>query len=170
MDTAQYFFTNSAGDDYALEISRIKKGFLSDETYQMLSERGIEVWDIILIRQGWKLRKTPLSVLSDISRCIADFFLTHQHAMLYFQCDDLEDVPMSNAKRAEGLSVQAYRSRLFSRMFDRQVKSIVGLPVVNVPIYFEACGNGVYLHVMTQEQFIPYIEVIRQDVTECYSK
>ena len=170
MDSVSYYFSNASGDAYAVEISQVNEGFLSEETYKLLHGKGILLWDIILIRHGWQLRKTPLHILSDISRCISDFYQTHQNAILYFQCDDLEDVPMSSAKRADGLTVQAYRSRLFSRMFDRQMQTLSSLPIVNVPIYFEACGNDVYLHLMALDVYLPYIDVIKNDVTECYSK
>lgn len=170
MDSVSYRFSNDSGDDYAVEISRIKEAFLSEDTYRLLDDNGIQLWDIILIRQGWHLRQTPLNILSDIARCISDFYQTHQNAILYFQCDDLEDVPMSTTKREDGLTVQAYRSRLFSRMFDRQVMTLHDVSIINVPIYFEACDNDVYLHLMALEIYLPYIEVIKNDVKETYSK
>lgn len=169
MDSVSYYFSNEAGDVYAVRISRITKGFLSDATYQLLNEHNLEIWDVILIRDGWKRKITPPHLLAAISKAIADFYLSHDHAILYFQCDDIEDVPMSQAKRKEGLTVQKYRSMLFSRMFDRQMQNYA-LPVVNYPIFFEALGNEVYIHLLSQDKFLKYVNVIKDDVTECYSK
>lgn len=122
-----------------------------------------------MIRDGWKCKVTPSRLLADISKSIADFYMTHVNAILYFQCDDMEDVPMSNIKRGQGMTVQKYRSILFSKMFDRQVKDYT-LSVINYPVFFEACGNEVYIHLMSQEKYLKFINVIKDDVTKCYSK
>lgn len=169
MDSVSYYFSNEAGDVYAVRISKITEGFLSDETYQVLNDNNLGIWDIILIRDGWKRKVTPPRLLADISKAIADFYLTHRNAILYFQCDDIEDVPMSKVKRKEGLTVQKYRSQLFSKMFERQMKDYP-LSVINYPVFFEACGNEVYIHLLAQNKYLKYVDIIKNDVTECYSK
>lgn len=169
MDSVSYYFSNEFGDIYAVKISRITHGFLADETYRLLGEKQLEIWDIILVRDGWKTKITPLHLLSDISKAIADFYMSHQNVILYFQCDDMEDVPMSASKRKEGVTVQKYRSVLFSDMFERQMKTY-DLPAVNYPVFFDACGNEVYIHFMALEKYLDVVDIIKDDVTECYSK
>lgn len=169
MDSVSYYFSNDVGDIYAVRISKISKGFLSDATYQVLKDHNLEIWDIILIRDGWKNKVTPIQILMDISKAIADFYLTHENAILYFQCDDMEDVPMSAIKRKNGVTVQKYRSTLFSKMFERQMKDLA-LSVINYPVFFEACDNEVFVHLLAQEKFLKYVNIIKDDVTEGYSK
>lgn len=169
MDSVSYYFSNEQGDIYAVRISKITKGFLADETYELLKKHNLNIWDIILIRNGWKKKITPPHLLSDISKAIADFYSAHPNAILYFQCDDIEDVPMSKAKREKGMTVQKYRSKLFSKMFDRQMECY-DLSIINFPIFFEACGNEVYIHLLAQEKFLDIVRTIKDDVTECYSK
>ena len=169
MDSVYYRFSNAAGDCYAVEISRLTDGFLGDETLKYLNDKKLELWNIILVREGWREKVTPVRLLLEISTAIANFYQLHKNVILCFQCDDIEDVPMSRTKRANGITVQKYRSVLFSNMFERYAEKHE-LPLVNYPIYFEACGNDVYIHLLTHECNIDAINVIKADVMQCFSK
>lgn len=76
---------------------------------------------------------------------------------------------MSAIKRKNGVTVQKYRSTLFSKMFERQMKDLA-LSVINYPVFFEACDNEVFVHLLAQEKFLKYVNIIKDDVTEGYSK
>lgn len=40
-----------------------------------------------------------MKLLNKVSQLIATFFIGHSNAILYYQCDDISDVPMSFKKK-----------------------------------------------------------------------
>lgn len=46
----------------------------------------------------------------------------------------------------------------------------LALSVINYPVFFEACDNEVFVHLLAQEKFLKYVNIIKDDVTEGYSK
>ena len=52
-----------------------------------------------------------LSLTQDGDRFLSAFVLQHPNAILYYQCDDMDDVPMNGRKKVSGISVQKYRSK-----------------------------------------------------------
>lgn len=40
-----------------------------------------------------------MKLLNKVSQLIATFFIGHPNAILYYQCDDISDVPMSFKKK-----------------------------------------------------------------------
>ena len=104
-----------------------------------------------------------MKLLNKISQTIASFFIGHPNAILFYQCDDISDVPMSIKKKEDSLSVQAYRNRLFTKLFDKIVKKL-SLSVVDTPIYIDACGNDIYIHIISREIHIDVVDKIKKDI------
>lgn len=88
---------------------------------ELYCHRGwmLTVWGIYLNRIGSYKHVTGIRDLSLISNQIYSFFRSHDNAILYYVCDDITDVPMNARKKAEGFSVQYYRNRLFTSLFQK---------------------------------------------------
>ena len=150
MKEAVYSFSNSAGDKFYLRLAADSELFLSKELTSFLKQKDFELWGIYLERLGDAQKVTPMKLLNKVSQLIATFFIGHPNAILYYQCDDISDVPMNLKKKKMGMLVQEYRNRLFTSMFEKIVRKL-NVSVVDTPIYIDACGNDVYIHLMSRE-------------------
>ena len=81
----------------------------------------------------------------------------------------LTDVPMNARKKAEGFSVQYYRNRLFTSLFQK-LQGLLDMNVVDLPICIDACGNDMYIHIMVREEQLDVAKRIKQDVLDGFSK
>ena len=141
MDAFEYTFTSKTGDTYIVRILNDGMRFLSSEMISIIEKANVEVWGIYLNRIGSYKNITGIRELSVISKQIYSFFMTHDNAILYYVCDDIAEVPMNARKKAEGFTVQYYRNRLFTSLFQK-LQGLIGIHVVDLPIYIDACGNG----------------------------
>lgn len=110
-----------------------------------------------------------MKLLNKISHLLASFFIGHPKSILYYQCDDISDVPMSFKKKKSGLLVQEYRNRLFTTLFEK-VSRKLSVAVVDTPIYIDACGNAIYIHLMSQESHADIAKKLSQDIHEGFDK
>lgn len=125
--------------------------------------------EIYLERLGNVQKVTPIKLLNRISHLIATFFLGHPKAILYYQCDDISEVPMSFNKKKTGILVQEYRNRLFTTLFEKVSKEL-SVAVVDTPIYIDACGNDIYIHLMSREVHVDLARKISEDIHEGFDK
>lgn len=169
MKEQTYSFTNSSNDQYILNLSQDGDRFLSAEVNGILKENDIEVWGILLLRKGREESVTSISLLTEISNSITLFVLQHPNAILYYQCDDMDDVPMNPKKKKSGMSVQKYRSMLFSLLFEKQTK-FLPLDVVNVPIFFDFMGQDTYIHILAREEHLCFVDIIKNDIRQGFEK
>ena len=113
------FISSSKGDIYQVSLSSKNGGLIADDVRQSLSTEGIIVVDVELNRvQG--LNPTTNAVLAKIGEKIADVFMANPNVIICYFCDFLSELPYTNKKHKK-MSVQEYRSILFSQMFDRYV-------------------------------------------------
>lgn len=169
MNEQTFSFVNSSNDQYILSLTQDGDKFLSSHVATELQKHDVEVWGILLLRKGRKANVTSISLLSEISNSITMFVLQHPNAILYYQCDDMDDVPMNSRKKGSGISVQKYRSMLFSLMFDKQARYIP-LDIVNVPIFFDFMGHETYIHIIARESHLPLVNLIKDDINEGFEK
>ncbi len=169
MNEQTFSFVNSSNDQYILSLSQDGDKFLSDHVADELRKQGVEVWGILLLRKGRKETVTSIGILSEISKSITMFILQHPNAILYYQCDDMDDVPMNGRKKNSGVSVQKYRSMLFSLMFDKQ-SQYVPLEMVNVPIFFDFMGHETYIHIIARDSHLSLVNLLKQDIKEGFEK
>ena len=130
MDAFEYRFTSKTGDIYIVRILNDGARFLSSEINSALEKSDVEVWGIYLNRIGSYKHVTGIRDLSLISNQIYSFFRSHDNAILYYVCDDIADVPMNARKKAEGFSVQYYRNRLFTSLFQK-LQGLLDMNVVD---------------------------------------
>lgn len=169
MNEQTFSFVNSSDDQYILSLAQDGDKFLSTTVSSELQKHGVEVWGILLLRKGRRESVTSVSLLSEISNSITMFILQHPNAILYYQCDDMDEVPMNGRKKNSGISVQKYRSMLFSLMFEKQVR-YVPLEIVNVPIFFDFMGHETYIHIIARENHMPWVNLIKDDIKEGFEK
>ncbi len=169
MNEHTFSFVNSSNDQYILSLSQDGDKFLSDHVADELRKQGVEVWGILLLRKGHKEAVTSIGILSEISKSLTMFILQHPNAILYYQCDDMDDVPMNGRKKNSGVSVQKYRSMLFSLMFDKQSR-YVPLEMVNVPIFFDFMGHETYIHIIARDSHLSLVNLLKQDIKEGFEK
>ena len=107
-----------------------------------------------------------IAVLSEISNIISRFFTDNKNVILYFFCDDLNEIPCSGKE----IEPQAYRSRLFSAMYNRFTTYHHTQDIENISICIDALGRNQYLHFIVRNRHLKYIEFIRKNVEEIYLK
>lgn len=128
-------------EEYRVGFETVETGFLQDEVFEYLNKEGIEIVEVLLERiKGSK--KTSIAVLSEISEVIYSLFETNENVILYFFCDDLNEIPCTHKE----IAPQAYRSGLFSAMFERFIRKRNVCDVDNVAVCIEALGRPEYLH------------------------
>lgn len=169
MKEVLYKFKNSEGDEFRLRLVSDSRQFLSEEISSLVEKEDFELWGIYLERLGNAQKVTPMRLLNKISHLIATFFIGHPKSILYYQCDDISDVPMSYNKKKSGLLVQAYRNRLFTTLFEK-VSRKLSVAVVDTPIYIDACGNDIYIHLMSREIHVDMAKKISTDIHEGFDK
>ena len=169
MDTFEYSFTGKSGDRYVVKIQKDGNRLLSPEMNSRLHLSDMSVWGIYLNKIGNSGCVTSIRDLSIISKQIYGFFMSHGNAVLYYVCDDMADVPMNARKKAEGYSVQYYRNRLFTGLFQK-IQTFMKVDVVDLPICIDACGNDMYIHVIARNVHLNVAMAIKQDVLQGFSK
>lgn len=169
MKEAVYSFSNSSGDKFYIRLAADSDLFLSNEMSLFLKDKDFELWGIYLERLGNAQKVAPVKLLNKVSQLIATFFIGHPNAILYYQCDDISEVPMSFKKKETWMSVQEYRNRLFTNMFEKIVRKM-NISVVDTPIYIDACGNDVYIHLISREKHTDIVKIISKDIHEGFDK
>ena len=66
-------------------------------------------------------------------------------------------------------SVQYYRNRLFSNLFQK-LQLLLRIRVVDLPICIDACGNEMYIHLIARAEHFDVANRIKLDVLEGFSK
>ena len=152
-------------EEYRIGFETIEAGFLQDEVFGYLNKEGIEIVEVLLERVKGS-EKTGIAVLAEISAVIYRLFETNENIILYFFCDDLNEIPYTQKK----MSPQAYRSSLFSAMFERFVRKHEVCGIDNVSICIEALGRTEYLHFIVRNHHQKYIDYIQQNIEDTYAK
>lgn len=161
--------TNEEGDRYVVKLVRDGERFLSEEVNNLLAENHLSLWGIYLEREGYEQPVTGLRTLFDISKSIKKFLLDNKGGMVYYVCDDMMDVPMNDRHKQDGVQVQRYRNQLFSILFEK-VSRDAEEPFSDTPIYIDACGNTIYIHVLARQCHQHFVDIIRQDIRVGFSK
>lgn len=152
-------------EEYRIGFDTIETGFLQDEVFEYLNKEGVEIVEVLLDRVKGS-QTTSIAVLSEMSDIIYRLFEANENIIIYFFCDDLNEIPNTN----KNVSPQAYRSRLFSAMFDRFIhKQHIG-NIDNVSICIEALGRTEYLHFIVRSHHQKYIDYIQQNIEDTYTK
>ena len=112
--TEIYSLYSESGDEYKLQFTTDRSGIIANDLLDQLNAQGIEVVEIGLVRvKGQNI--TSHKVLRQIEECIADLMQRMPNVILSYFCDFIHLVP----SQKKDMTVQEYRSRMFSAMFKR---------------------------------------------------
>ena len=112
-----YEIKNSRGDLLRIALSCYDAetiGVFTSDTVAL----SVEFYDVTLIRERGSGR-IDYRTLNMVSESLAAFLHDNPDAVLCFYCDDQTDVD----RRNPDITPQEYRSDLFSKMYDRYVRS-----------------------------------------------
>jgi hypothetical protein len=155
-------FQSEGGDDILVDLLPLDSECSND---LHLTDSDVEIYQIVLCRESGN-NVIGLDVLMKITDSIAKVFLRNPNLILYYVCDDMNEIPNGN----HDIPPQEYRSRLFSCMFARYIK-LNGINVISdTPIEFpDAVGNNQYVHVISHNKYLSSVEEIVRFVIEGYA-
>ena len=77
--------------------------------------------------------------------------LSHPNVVISFFCDFIHAIP-SMSKRREGVTVQQYRSELFTRMFEHYVSKHRMEGIHNKVVVVEGVAEPYYFHIISRSE------------------
>jgi hypothetical protein len=158
------------GDEYRIILFDANVSLLADSVKKVISEEGIDVSEIMIdrIRGG---ESTPQEILHAITGRIADLFAENENMILYYSCDDMNPIPSRNTKGANrDLSVQEYRSKLFSHIFDSYMFSHQVCGIKNTPIIINGDNYSQFMHLIARDRHQAIVNLVKDDVMEGWGK
>lgn len=153
---------SESGDKYFVYLAPLDAD-IAKELY--IDRYNIEVYQIVIDRECGT-NTADIHILNTISDFIARVFLSNKNLILYYYCDDVNQIPNSNHQ----IQPQEYRNRLFSAMINRYIcncnNSIVDTPITII----DAVGNAQYIHFISRSSYVTIVDNIVQYVIDNYSK
>ena len=167
-----YSFSISArnGGEYRIMLFDADISLLTDSIQETIINQGIDISEIMIDRlNGGK--STEQEVLHAITGRIADLFAENENLILYYSCDDMNPIPSRNMKSANrNLSVQEYRSILFSHIFDSYMDSHQVSGIINTPVIIYGDGYAQFMHLIARDRHQSIVDLIKADVIEGWGK
>lgn len=116
--TYSFSITTRKGDEYRIKLLDVDISVLAQKVRSVIETNNFDISEIMIDRISGG-ESTAQEVLHAITGRIADLIAENENLILYYSCDDMNPIPSRNTKGAnKNLSLQEYRSRLFSYMFD----------------------------------------------------
>lgn len=158
------------GDEYRIMLSDADVSMLAKQVRDALAANNIDISEIIIDRlKGGE--STAQEVLHAITGRIADLFADNGNLILYYSCDDMNPIPSRNRKGAnKDLSVQEYRSKLFSHIFDSYMLSHQVSGFTNTPVIISGEGYSQFMHLIARDKHQSIVDAIKNDVLEGWGK
>ncbi len=158
------------GDEYRISLLPAPIENLSEEINNLLSDRHIELIEIIIDRIGGN-NITSQKVLHYISNKIADLFAENPNIILYYICDDCNPIPARNGNsKNKDFTVQEYRSILFTHLFQTYINSHSVTGIFDNPIIIKGEGYAYYMHLIARKSEIAIVRKITNDIKEGFGK
>ena len=158
------------GDEYRIIFVDADVSMLAKEVRDVIVEHNIDISEIIIDRISGG-ESTAQEVLHTITGKIADILAVNGNLILYYSCDDMNPIPSRNTKGAnKNLSVQEYRSRLFSYMFDSYMDSHQVSGFSNTPVIINGEGYCQFMHLIARNKHQAIVDIIKNDVLEGWGK
>lgn len=121
------------GDKLHIALDCFNYDLLPEDVVQALA--NVELYDVTLARVSGQ-GVISFRALSRIAEILADFMTENMNAMLYFYCDNHQT--FKYVRERNNITPQAYRSQLFSKMFDRYIINTGNESYINNRIYIKA--------------------------------
>lgn len=149
---------------------KVALSYYDSESIRIFSSDSLALtlvfYDVTLVREsgtgyvGYKI----LFAVSDI---LARFLNENEDAVLCFYCDDLTDV--KRGRTHLGISPQEYRSRLFSNMFDKYIKTYHQSAFINHCVTIEDPDNpqnSRFAHFICRKEHEPAVKSIEYSLMD----
>ena len=163
--TAVYTLRSESGDEYKLQFTTDRSGIIADNLLDQLNAQGIEVVEIGLARvKGENI--TGHKVLHQIEECIADLMQRMPNVILSYFCDFIHLVP----SHKKNMTVQEYRSRMFSAMFKRYVTQQQLFDVCDDEIKINGVTEPFFFHVIYHKNHQHFAEMIAEGHIKDFGK
>jgi len=163
--TEVYTLRSESGDEYKLQFTTDRSGIIADNLLDQLNAQGIEVVEIGLARvKGENI--TGHKVLHQIEECIADLMQRMPNVILSFFCDFIHLVP----SHKKNMTVQEYRSRMFSAMFKRYVTQQQLFDVCDDEIKINGVTEPFFFHVIYHKNHQHFAEMIAEGHIKDFGK
>lgn len=158
------------GDEYRIMLFDADVSLLAESVQKTIAERGIDISEIMIDRvKGGE--STAQEVLHAITGRVADLFAENENLVIYYSCDDINPIPSRNTKGAnKNLSVQEYRSTLFSHIFDSYMYSHQVSGITNTPVIINGEGYKQFMHLIARNKHQVIVDLIKDDVIEGWGK
>ncbi len=143
---------NAKGDQLRVALS-----YYDTEAIRLFTEDPLTLtlvfYDVTLVRVSGD-ENVGIDVLNAVCDVLYRFLSDNDSAVLCFYCDDLTEV----SRRHDNVTPQEYRSRLFSRMFDKYIHSHSIKGIVNYCVMIEDEEQPRFAHFIAPEKYIPSIK------------
>lgn len=167
-----YSFSISSrkGDEYRILFFDADISLLAENVQRTIVEKGIDISEIMIDRvKGGE--STAQEILHAITGRVADLFAENENLVIYYSCDDMNPIPSRNMKGANReLSVQEYRSLLFSHIFDSYMYSHQVSGITNTPVIINGEGYTQFIHLIARSKHQAIVDLIKEDVIEGWGK
>jgi len=160
-----YTIRSEEGDEYKLQFTTDRSGIVANVLLDKIENHGLFIVEIGLGRTKG-VNVTNHRVLAQIEQCIADVLLGNPNFMLVFFCDFISLLPSMN----KNMSVQEYRSRLFSRMFERYVAQHHITDIFNRVTIVEGVAENYYFHIIARKRHLVYADMISAGIQKDFGK
>ena len=95
----------------------------------------------------------------------------NENLVIYYSCDDMNPIPSRNMRGAnKELSVQEYRSTLFSHIFDSYMYSHQVSGITNTPIIIKGEEYKQFMHLIARSKHQVIVDLIKDDVIDGWGK
>ena len=161
-------------NEYRILLTSVNTEALPDHILSVLTERNIDVSELMIERISGETT-TGQDVLHDITGWIAEMFASNPNLIIYYSCDDMTPIPSRNTNSGnKEIPVNAYRSKLFTHIFDTYMASHQVSGVTNTPIQLDNYENGVgyslFFHFIARDIHNDVVEMLKEDIIEVSGK
>lgn len=161
-------------NEYRILLTPVNVKVLPESIQQVLLERNIDISELMIERISGN-STTGQDVLHDITGWVAELFSSHPNLIIYYSCDDMMPIPARNSNSDNRqIPVNAYRSRLFTHIFDTYMASHQVIGVSNTPIQLDNYVNGVgyslFFHFIARDIHNDIVEMLKDDIKEVSGK
>ena len=161
-------------NEYRILLTSVNTEVLPEYIRKVLADRQIDISELMIERIHGE-STTGQDVLHDITGWVAELFASNPNLIIYYSCDDITPIPSRN-KNGENkdMPVNAYRSRLFTHIFDTYMVSHQVSGVINTPIQLDNYENGVgyslFFHFIARDVHCDIVEMLKENIVEVSGK
>ena len=161
-------------NEYRILLTPVNTEVLPEHIQEAIKGRNIDISELIIERISGE-STTGQDVLHDITSWVAELFASNPNLIIYYSCDDIAPIPSRNEKSGnKNMPVNAYRSRLFTHIFDTYMISHQVSGVTNTPIqldnYQDGVGYSLFFHFIARDTHSDIVEMLKEDIKEVSGK